>query len=141
MSRIDPVALQPQDFVDEWLTHPWPEMESRSAGASRDKLEKWHNFLSGDFVAGDINIVQPCTEKPDDWKIAVSFQWVAGKQLPEQFKLYFLVHGLGKYRFEMTAISFEPSTNCPGETPPGSENPSLFQEDPQKSGAMVVAPF
>src|SRR5262249_13574211 len=31
VERIDPVALQAQDFVHEWLLRPWSEMESRSA--------------------------------------------------------------------------------------------------------------
>ena len=33
--RLDPFALQPQDFAEEWLTQPWSEMESRSAPATR----------------------------------------------------------------------------------------------------------
>ena len=118
VERTDPVALQPPDFVDEWLTRPWAEMESRSSTGDRDKLGKWHNFLSGGFLAGDINIVQSCTEKLEDWKVAVNLSWLAGKQLPEQFTLYFVVHELGKYRFEMAAISFEPPDGCPGESRP-----------------------
>jgi hypothetical protein len=31
--RIDPVALQPQDFVHEWLLRPWEELQSRSSEA------------------------------------------------------------------------------------------------------------
>ena len=27
--RVDPVALQPQDFAEEWLAQPWSEMESQ----------------------------------------------------------------------------------------------------------------
>jgi hypothetical protein len=144
VTRINPVALQPQDFVDEWLTRPWLEMESRSSAANRDKLAQWHNFLSGpdgSFVGGDINVVQRCTEKPDDWKVSVTFHWIAGKELPEQFTVYFLVYGIGRYRFEMKAINIEAPDGCPGNSPRNSESPSLFREDPGKKGAMKVEPF
>ena len=60
--RIDPVALCPRDFVEEWLTRSWTEMESRSAEADREKLKKWHDFFGGGFVAGEIELVQKCQE-------------------------------------------------------------------------------
>ena len=63
--RIDPVALQPDDFVDEWLTSQWSEMESRSAEGGRGKLKKWHEFLAGDFVAGEFQFVQQCRDKSE----------------------------------------------------------------------------
>ena len=33
VERIDPVALQPQEFVHEWMIRPWDEMQSRSSEA------------------------------------------------------------------------------------------------------------
>src|SRR5579871_986340 len=60
--RIDPVALLPQDFVDEWLSRTWAEMESRSAEDNRELLQKWHNFLSAS--EGHFTLVQECAELP-----------------------------------------------------------------------------
>ena len=77
--RIDPVALQPQDFVDEWLTRPWPEMESRSAASGGDKLKKWHEFLAGDFVAGEFQLVQRCREQTGQWQVGIDLDWIKGK--------------------------------------------------------------
>jgi hypothetical protein len=131
VERIDPIALQPQDFVDEWLTRPWTEMASRSSAKDRDKLEKWHSFLSDDSDTAEIRVVQPCTDKQDDWKIVLTMEWVAGKKIPESFTLYFRVHELGKYRFEMAAVSFHPPDGCPGDIPPLSGSPSLFETNPQ----------
>lgn len=128
--RIDPVALQPQDFVDEWLTRPWMEMASRSSAADLDELERWHGFLSGDSDTAEIRVVQPCADKPVDWKIALTMEWISGKKMPEPFTLYFRVHGLGQYRFEMAAISFHPQDGCPGETPPIPGSPSFFDMTP-----------
>ena len=38
VQRLDPVAFQPQDFAEEWLTRPWTEMQSRS----EPETEEWH---------------------------------------------------------------------------------------------------
>jgi hypothetical protein len=132
VERIDPVALQPQDFVDEWLTRPWAEMALRSSATVRDNLEKWHSFLGGDSDTGEIRVVQPCTDKQDDWKIVLTMEWVAGKKLPESFTVNFRVRALGKYRFEMTAVSFHPDDGCPGDAPPITGSLSLFETNPQK---------
>jgi hypothetical protein len=141
VQRVDPVALQPQDFVDEWLSRPWPEMASRSSGTEREKLKEWHEFLSGDIVAGDIDFVQSCSERPDDWQVSVSLRRVAGKRLPEPFTLYFLVHRLEKYRFEMAEISFDEQDGCPGESPPSTDRPSLFEKNSQVKEITPVAPM
>src|SRR5262249_40734200 len=47
VERVDPVALQPRDFVDEWITRPWAEMQSRSAESGRDNVAKWHKLEVG----------------------------------------------------------------------------------------------
>jgi hypothetical protein len=126
VERIDPVALQPQDFVDEWLTQPWSEMESRSAESARDKLKKWHEFLAGDFVAGDFTIVQVCSETPNKWQIGMDLAWIKGNELPDALSVYFLVQQSDQYRFKMIAINFDRQEGCPGESPPSAESPSLF---------------
>jgi len=122
--RIDPVALQPQDFVDEWVTKPWTEMESRSGD-----LKKWHDFLAGgpdEYVGGTFDFVQPCQDKPGQWQIGVSFESLKGKELPEALPVYFLVQQSEQYKFQMTGISFDRPDGCPGETPLKDEHLSLF---------------
>ena len=141
VERIDPVALQPQDFVDEWLTRPWSEMISRSFADNRDDLEKWHDTIARNLVAGNIDVVQPCRDVPDNWKVAVTLNWIGGKKLPNPRPVYFLVHELGKYRFAMAAIGNREPDGCPGKTPPVSANPSLFETDAQKNGSVPVVPF
>jgi hypothetical protein len=124
--RIDPVALQPQDFVDEWLTRQWSEMESRSAEGGRDKLKQWHEFLAGDFVAGEFQFVQQCRDKIDQWQVAIDLDWIKGNELPEGLRLYFLVQQSDQYRFKMVGISFNRHEGCPGESQPNLESPTLF---------------
>jgi hypothetical protein len=126
VERIDPVALQPQDFVDEWLTRPWQEMESRSDEGKRGSLEKWHEFLGSRFVGGDFTIVQACREKSDEWQIGVDLNWINGKELPISLKVYFLIEQSGLYRFKMIDIAFERQEGCAGAARPMEESPSLF---------------
>jgi hypothetical protein len=128
--RTDPVALQPQDFVDEWLTRPWDEMASRSSASNLEQLEKWHGVLHSDIVLGEFQFVQPCTEKPGQWQIAVDLDWVAGKELPEPLPVYFLIRRKENYRFQMTGISFDREDGCPGESSPSEEKPTLFGSEP-----------
>jgi hypothetical protein len=99
VERIDPVALQPQDFVDEWLTRPWAEMESRTAASARDRLKKSHGLLN----AGDYAFVQKCSARAHDWQIAINMYATAGT--PPSPTVYFLVRQLGRQRFEMMDVS------------------------------------
>lgn len=132
IERVDPVALQPQDFVDEWLTRPWSEMESRSADTRRDKLKKWHEFLAGGFVAGEFQFVQQCREQADQWQVGIDLRWIKGKELPEDLSLYFLVQQSDQYRFKMAGISFDRQEGCPGDSQPNLESPTLFPSQEKK---------
>jgi hypothetical protein len=121
VQRIDPVALQPQDFVHEWMIRPWDEMRSRSA----DSLEKWHKFL--DPVSGEYEFVQPCAERPAVTQIGVALDSIGEREMPEPLSVYFLVEDHGGYSYKMSEISFDRQEGCPGETEPSYDNlPSLF---------------
>jgi hypothetical protein len=115
--RIDPVALQPQDFVDEWLSRPWSEMESRSASGGK-KLREWQEFITG----GTYLFVQPCEDKSDT-QIGLS---AFAEKAPEPIPVFFLVHQLEQYRFEMKAVSFDRQEGCPGESEALLHGPTLF---------------
>jgi hypothetical protein len=124
--RVDPVALQPQDFVDEWITRPWSEMESRSVRSGRERLEKWHEFLGGGFAAVEFTMVQACREKSGHWQVGVDLYWIKGNELPEPLSVFFLVEQLEQYRFKMVGINFDRQEGCPGESKPKTDSPSLF---------------
>ncbi len=127
--RIDPVALQPQDFVDEWLTRPWTEMASRSA--ERDGLKKWHDFFYGDFVAGEFSVVQQCAD-PEKWLVGVDLSDSGGKELPKTLSTYFLVQQFDRFGFRMIDIDFDPPDGGPGDSAPSDARPSLFPAGDEK---------
>jgi hypothetical protein len=99
--RIDPIALSPRDFVDEWLTRPWAEMGQWS----EPQLADWHNRLHKAYVNGEFEVVQRCTG-PSDWQISVDFE---GKTT------YFAVLDRGQNRFRMAGISENPRAVCSGQ--------------------------
>jgi hypothetical protein len=123
VQRIDPVALQLQDFVHEWMTRPWGEMQSRSS----DGLEKWHKFLYADRGFGEYEFAQPCAERPGVTQIGVAFDSIGERETPEPLGVYLLVEDHGGYSYKMSEISFDRQEGCPGETAATYDNlPSLF---------------
>jgi hypothetical protein len=128
VERVDPVALQPQDFVHEWLTRPWEEMQSRS-GAS-DTFVKWHKFLHADFVSGDYEFVQPCINRAGVVQVGVDLNSIGDREIPEPLQVYFLVKDKGNHSYEMSGVSFGTNDDCPGESPAAdyTEMPSLFKK-------------
>ncbi len=121
--RIDPLALQPQDFVHEWLLQPWSEMESRTS----ESAAKWHNFLHG--VGSEYQFVQPCAERPGMTQIALNIDHIGEQEMPEPLAVYLLVQDSGDYHFKMSEVSFDRQSGCPGETPADYANlPSLFEK-------------
>jgi hypothetical protein len=127
--RVEPFALQAQDFVDEWLSRPWDEMAQTSQSQGRQKLEHWHQILHADYVSGEYDFVQQCTAKPEQTQVAVDLNYLVGKELPEPLTVYFVVQEERKNSFKMLDISFTRQDGCPGETYAKPDSPSLFEPD------------
>ncbi len=125
VERIDPVALQAQDFVHEWLLRPWGEMQSRSAPS----VVNWHKFLHADYVSGEYEFVQPCKERPGITQVAVGIMHIGDRVIPEPLIVYFLVENQGEFDFKLTDVSFGRQSGCPGESYATYDNmPSLFKK-------------
>jgi hypothetical protein len=122
--RLEPFALQPQDFAEEWLTRPWSEMQSKSA----PETKKWHDKLHADLVLGEYSKVVSCAAKPDRWSIGFDIDLIGEKRLEEPIEVHLLVRDLGNYRFEMEAVSNSELEGCPGEGSPSDKHPWLSVE-------------
>jgi len=109
VERIEPIALSPRDFVEEWLTRPWAEI----AEWSEPQLAEWHTKLHKDYVSGEFDAVQRCT-KPGEWQISIAF---ADKIS------YFSVLDRGDYRYRMLRVSTDSRPECSGENELGHEGP------------------
>ena len=125
VTRVDPVALQPQDFVHEWIDEPWSEMESRSA----PDLEGWHDRLHSELFFGSYDFAQSCSKRSDYTQVAVEVPKLNGHELPEPETIYFLIKDKGGYSYEMSDISYDRQGGCPGEAEVDlTKQPSLFEK-------------
>jgi len=116
VTRIDPLALRPRDFVDEWLTHDWRDAAFWSESANRRSMADWHKRLHKDFVSGEfIYPTKHCPTTPDLWQVGVDFSdppTVIGK---EPQGTYFLVRWRPPYQFTMAEVADHPWPACKEE--------------------------
>lgn len=122
--RIEPVALQPQDFAEEWIAQPWSEVQKMSA----PQTQKWHAAFPKGMIFGEYQNIVPCSKKPDRWSVGFEITDVDGKALPKPMDLHLMVRDLGNYRYSMEAVSDSPFKECPGEGQPSQDHPWLSKE-------------
>jgi hypothetical protein len=121
VGRADPVALQPQDFVEEWLTRPWEEMQSRSAPDVKDA----HARLHGDYVWADYLHMAACSAQPGRWSIELAITSVGDTKLDPAARRFFLVHELGQNRYRMESVTDAAPQGCAIEGQPSDKHPWL----------------
>ena len=122
--RVDPVALSPRDFVDEWLTHGWKESARWSASSA---LQKWNRALRADDVAVEFGGTTMHCSSPDLWQVVVEPK-NAGKNFEPEPNVYFLVRWRPPYHFTMTNIGNKPWPRCSEEDPDADVWRTLFSE-------------
>ena len=106
--RIQPVALNPNDFVDEWLTQPWSESRRWVTADNEAALKKSYASLHEDGrpVLGEFNGAPlRCRADPTLWQVGF------GDDAPDSGP-YFLVRWMAPYRFTLMDIRKEKSRNC-----------------------------
>lgn len=119
--RLDPVALQPQDFAEEWLARPWSEMQSRSAAGT----EEWHERLHAGLIFADYQDVVPCIARPGRWLIGMEIRNNGDKEWKPPLEAWFVVGDPGDYHYRMESVSESRPQGCPGTGPPSDKHPVL----------------
>jgi len=100
--RIDPVALSPRGFVDEWLAEPWEESRLRSQPSALATLRQAHDDSGRDEF---ILPTRHC-RTPDLWQVGL--EPTEGKKGPA----YYLVRWRPPYHFTMLQVSEHPFPTC-----------------------------
>jgi hypothetical protein len=117
--RVDPLALSPRDFSEEWLTEEWgKETAEWSDPAGLGRLRAWHNKLHKDNLYGDfIDPTMHCPATPDLWQVGfdLSDPRTPFDQPPKG--TYFLIRWRPPYRFSMVSVSDKPFPNCTEKDP------------------------
>jgi hypothetical protein len=114
--RVDPVALSPRDFVDEWLTRPWTESAGWSNAAA---LQTWHGKVHADSIGAEFEDPTKHCQTPDLWQVGVTFG-------DAKAATYFLVRWRPPYRFTMMNVSDKPWPLCNQPDPQADEWRTLF---------------
>lgn len=120
--RVAPVALEPEDFADEWAQLKWDEAERWSEASRLPELKKWHETINPDgkgFSGSEILFVQPCGKPASEWRIGVevfhdSDEEKDAARLPA--KLFFTV-ARERGAFLMRGVSGEQPKGCAGAKP------------------------
>jgi hypothetical protein len=113
--RIEPIALRPGDFVEEWMSRPWAEISEWTATS----LKTWHAKMHEELPSGDYDLVQKCAQLKNTWLVGIKLDKPHGT-------FYFLVQDRGKYRYKVIEISDKRHPGCPGNGLPVSDVPTLF---------------
>ena len=108
VARIQPVALDPVNFVDEWARSKWGDAQDWSAPTNLARLRKQHAEIHhsprGDFVSDRSCTVSSLRE--------VGFEEL-GENGSDGPKWYFLVRRSGE-TYTMLRVSHHASPSCQG---------------------------
>jgi hypothetical protein len=120
VSRIAPIALQPGDFLDEWVRTDWSEVARWANPAKEAGLESWHAKLRNlAFDSVEIEFVQPCPVLGTEEHSWVLGLWIDPKQNRNSFdeRLFVSIsEKMGAYFVD--AIGKARPVGCPGNTRP-----------------------
>lgn len=119
--RIDPIALRPRSFVEEWLSAGWNESAAWSAARRKAVLQSWHRKLhTGEYMSGEYagNTLR-CNRDGTVWQLGIAFD------SPLQRALWFTLRWLPPYHFEMLDIRPQPGKGCQA-APPVDGEATLF---------------
>ena len=118
MRRMQPLALAPEDFLDEWVQLAWSEAAHLSSQSS--DLPTWHSKLSA--LANDsteIEFLQPCPEHGTADKMWLTGLWIDRKLNPstENERLYIAISERHHAMFVDSVNAIRPE-GCPGKAHP-----------------------
>jgi hypothetical protein len=113
--RIDPIALGPRAFTEEWLKADWNDASDWSGPASAAALRAWHGKLHTENLAGEFRDTRHCGPHSDLWQVGIDFakedQDINAKQ-GYVGRIYFSVRWSPPYHFQMVAVGTKPSAAC-----------------------------
>ena len=127
MTRIQPLALTPEDFLDEWVQLDWSEAAHSSSQAS--DLPMWHSRLSAlAYDSTEIEFVQPCREPGSADKVWLAGLWIDQELNPtvENERLYVVVSER-HHAFFVASVNTTRPPGCPGKALPSLTNWELPQ--------------
>jgi hypothetical protein len=131
VTRIPPLALAPEDFLDEWVGMKWEDASTWASSADVAKLQHWHDRLSRDGPAKidtEFDFVQLCkaSEKTAKWQIGLQLEGSGEHDLPGDLpaELFFTISQRDGV-FYVESVDKERPPGCPGNTLPRGAREAL----------------
>jgi hypothetical protein len=111
--RIAPLALRPEDFLDEWIHLPWDEAAQWAEPAKLTEIKAWHKRLQSgnELCCSELNSVRAYPSLPNRWQVAMSTDNEQADKLPPQ--LFFKISRKGD-AFFIEDISISEDKTCTG---------------------------
>jgi hypothetical protein len=108
VTRVQPVAVSPRDFVDEWIVSPWDQAKAWSLSSRMTLLHAAHEIAKGEKKDEGFEFAsaQKCTDAPDHYQITLA-------PMDESKPSYFQVRG--RTEFTMLSVDRAPSRACAGK--------------------------
>jgi hypothetical protein len=121
-NRMQPLALTPEDFLDEWVQLDWSEAAHSSSQSS--DLPSWHSILNAlAYDSTEIEFVQPCRGQGSADKLWLAGLWIDQKLNPnsENERLYVRVSERS-HAFFIDSVNTTRPPGCPGKDRPRLTN-------------------
>lgn len=119
MMRVQPIANNGRDFVDEWLLSPWDEASRWGAADHLDQLKSEHSLFSKQWGKPDgplqsFGPVRGCTDSQAHFQVELDAEWLDqnGKTLRDE-ETYFQITE-GKNSFTVLSATKTPDARCTG---------------------------
>lgn len=129
--RIPPLALAPEDFLDEWVGMKWEDASAWTSSTDAGKLQHWHDRLIRDGpvkIDTEFDFVQPCkaSEKTAKWQIGLQLEGAGEHDLPGDLpaELFFAISKRDG-AFYVESVDKERPPGCPGNTLPRGAREAL----------------
>ena len=97
--RIEPIALRPEDFVDEWLSRPWSEMQDWSTPANAEA----HDALQMQTARPIGLAIYRCREAAT-WQVEIDLDATDTR--------YFILHEPAEHAYRMLDVRSTPQPSC-----------------------------
>jgi len=126
LDRIAPVALSPNDFVDEWVTSTGPQAADWSDPAANPAtLAALHTRSAANGISGEFDgPAKRCRADPTLWQ--VSFSGYAEKGKADPPPVYYKVRWMAPYRFTLVDGGARPFAGCDEEVAMPDDVGTLF---------------
>ena len=122
VTRIPPLALAPEDFLDEWIGLKWEEASRWVLSSDISGVQEWQVLLHRGEEGGrefytEFDFVQPCPASGHDlrWQIGLNLEGSGEAQLPEDLpdELFITVVKQGA-AYYLESLTTHRAPGCPG---------------------------